>query len=176
MSTSVLLLPGFKNSGPQHWQSLWEQSHVDFKRVQQKDWNYPVCEEWICAVENAIKEAGPDVVLVAHSLACLVVAQWASKPHLPIKAALLVGMPDVQSKNFPKEATGFFQPPLLPFDFPSIVVASTNDQYATISYASSLAKAWGSRFVNIGAYGHINADSGLGNWEEGYKLLVELQK
>jgi len=175
VSESVLILAGIGNSGPQHWQSLWEQSAPKFERIQQRDWNNPVCEEWRNALEVAAKRAGSSVVVVAHSLACLVVAHWAAQEHSPIKAALLVAVPDPTGLNFPKEAIGFSTTPTKPFSFPSVVVASTDDPYGIIENSSSLAKAWGSQFVNIGACGHINASSGLGEWPEGYELLSQLR-
>ena len=177
MTPSVLILPGFGNSGEEHWQSLWEQEHRDFKRVVQKDWLRPVCQEWVLALENALKETNAEVVLVAHSMACLVVAQWASnKYHASIKSALLVAPPNPNETTFPKDAIGFEQIHNGHFDFPSIVVASTNDEYATLEYVQSLAKSWGSVFVNVGAKGHINANSGLGFWDEGWDLLARLRE
>lgn len=174
MSSSVLILPGFGNSGPQHWQSLWEQQHPDFRRVQQRDWDSPVCDEWVEALDADVKKAGVDVLLVAHSLACLTIAHWASRKYRPIRGALLVAVPNPRRDDFPKAIQGFSQTPEQSLPFPSIVVASTNDPYGSIEHAAHLAQAWGSRFVNIGARGHINVDSGLGDWTEGYELLLSL--
>ena len=56
MKISVLIAPGFGNSAKEHWQSLWELSNPHFKRVQQRDWENPVCEEWVNALEKAIEE------------------------------------------------------------------------------------------------------------------------
>ena len=175
MPATVLILPGIGNSGPQHWQSIWEQSHPEFVRVQQRDWNNPVCEEWVAAIEEAVKRSGPDVVLVAHSLACLVVAHWAARAHAPIKAALLVAVPNSNGSNFPKEAAGFSETPALPFSFPSTVVISTDDPYGSSEHSEQLARAWGSGVVQIGNCGHINASSGLGAWRAGYELLNQLR-
>lgn len=175
MSSSVLILPGFGNSGPQHWQSLWEQCHPDFKRVQQRDWDNPVCDEWVSALDEAVKDAGPDVVLVAHSLACLTVAHWASRTYRPVRGALLVAVPDPTRDDFPEAIQGFSQTPEQLLPFPSIMVASTNDPYGSIEHAAHLAQAWDSRFINIGARGHINGNSGLGVWTEGYELLNRLR-
>jgi predicted alpha/beta hydrolase family esterase len=175
MHTDVLILPGFGNSGAQHWQSLWELSNPDFKRVQQRDWDNPVCDEWVSALGVAAKDAGSNVVLVAHSLGCLAVAHWACRHYMPIKGALLVAVPDETRPDFPKEIQGFSATPELRLPFPSIVVASTNDPYGSIEHAAHLAHAWGSRFINVGARGHINGDSGLGDWAEGYELLNSLR-
>jgi len=176
MAYEVLILPGFGNSGVEHWQTLWEQSNPNFKRVEQKDWNHPICHEWVSALEESLKNTTSDVILVAHSMACLVVAFWASKAHVCIKGALLVGVPDPKSQNFPIEAQGFEDVPMLHFDFPSIVVASSNDVYATLEYAINIANIWGSDFVAIGEKGHINSESGLGYWDEGYALFEKLVK
>lgn len=176
MSNTVLILPGLGNSGPQHWQTLWEQAHPDFVRVEQKSWDHPVCADWVAAIEDAVRRAGPEAVLVAHSLACLAVAHWASADHSPIKAAMLVAVPNSQRESFPKEAQGFAETPTARFDFPSLVVASTDDPYGSAENAERLARAWGSDYCCIGAYGHINASSGLGDWPEGFALLKQLQR
>ncbi len=174
MSHTVLICPGIGNSGSQHWQSLWEQSNSKFLRISQRDWDHPVCEEWVATQEDTIARIDTSVVIVAHSLACLSVAHWAAKAHAPIKAALLVAVPDPDAASFPAEAIGFAPAPTQRFSFPSIVVASTDDPYGSLAHAQTCASAWGSRLVNIGAAGHINAASGLGQWPEGYALLQQL--
>lgn len=176
MSAPVLILPGIGNSGPLHWQSRWERAHPGFVRVQQRDWDRPVCEEWVAMLEAAVKQAGPQVVLAAHSLGCLTIAHWASGPHSAIAGALLVAVPDPNGPNMPPDVTGYSQTPARPFPFPSTVVISADDSYGSPEHAKRLALAWGSRVVHIGARGHINADSGLGDWDEGYNLLEQLRR
>ncbi|MBU2816257.1 serine hydrolase family protein, partial [Acidithiobacillus ferrooxidans] len=108
MSTRALILPGIGNSSSEHWQSLWERANSSFLRVEQRDWERPVCEEWVNVLEDAVRQTGnhsTKVVLVAHSLGCLLVAQWASRTKLSIKGALLVAPPDPFGPNFPKKAT-----------------------------------------------------------------------
>ena len=140
----------------------------------QRDWNNPVCSEWVAALEQQVSAAGPSAVLVAHSLASLVVAHWANSTALRIRGALLVAVPDPDGLAFPKEASGFSPAPPKRFPFRSIVVASTDDPYGSLDYAQRCAEHWESRFVNIGAKGHINAASGLGAWPAGVALLQEL--
>jgi predicted alpha/beta hydrolase family esterase len=53
------------------------------------------------------------------------------------------------------------------------VVASANDPLGSLAHAKHCAIAWGSTFVDIGLAGHINADSGHGEWCEGYALLQQ---
>ena len=174
MNSTVLILPGIGNSDPEHWQSRWEKANPAFVRVQQNDWDRAVCEEWLVVLENFAARAGTHVVLVAHSLACILVAHWASSSNQKIKSALLVAPPNPDGPGFPQAAVGFSPFPSRPLPFPNIVVASTNDPYGSLEFARSTAAAWGSRFVNIGAAGHINSSSGLGDWDEGYSLLQQL--
>ncbi len=175
MISPVLILPGYGGSGPKHWQSLWELSNPEFERIQQRDWDKPVCAEWIAGLEAAVNRIGPRVVLVAHSLACLAVAHWAAQPHAPIQAALLVAVPDPAKPIFPAEAVGFSSTPICPFTFRSTMVVSSDDPYASQELSARLAKAWGSHLINIGNCGHINSNSNLGAWAQGYELLEQLR-
>lgn len=174
MNSTVLILPGIGNSGPEHWQTYWEKSNPAFQRIEQRDWDHPVCREWQAALEHSVARLGANVVLVAHSLGSALVAHWAAATKLKIKGALLVAPPDPEGPDFPKEITGFAPLPLKTFAFPSILVASTNDPYATFEFAKSCASAWGSRFIDAGPIGHINANSGLGEWHEGFALFRQL--
>lgn len=176
MTAPILIFPGIGNSGPEHWQTRWENSGPGFVRVAQRDWEQPVCAEWVAAFEQAVGRAGPRAVVVAHSLACLAVAHWAATPQAsPLAAALLVAVPDPANDAFPAAATGFAAVPRRPLPFPSIVVASDDDPYGSPQHAAALARAWGSRLVNVGACGHINAASGLGDWPAGRALLHSLR-
>lgn len=173
MEVKVLTAPGLHGSGPLHWQSIWEKTS-GVKRIDQQNWDAPVMAEWVKTIEEAVAAAGPDVVIAAHSLGCIALAYWAQQTKLSIKGALLVAPADTERPGFPAEARGFAPIPLAPLPFKSIVVSSTNDEYASLERARSFADAWGSRFVNAGPKGHINADSNLGDWPTGQVLLGEL--
>lgn len=45
MTSPVLIIPGWGDSGPTHWQTLWERANPAFRRVVQRDWEYPVRSE-----------------------------------------------------------------------------------------------------------------------------------
>jgi uncharacterized protein len=175
MTSPVLIVPGIGNSGPQHWQSLWEASSPHFQRVMQNDWDHPICAEWVAALEQAVAASGPETILVVHSLGCLAVAHWAASTQLTIKGAMLVAVPDPAGPSFPAEAVGFDSTPQTRLPFESIVVASTNDPYGSLVYTQRMAELWDSLFVIIGDAGHINASSGLGEWPEGRALLESLK-
>lgn len=174
MSRRILVLPGIGDSGPQHWQSLWQQQDARMQRVAQRDWEAPQCAEWVATLEQAVAAAGEQTVLVAHSLGCLLVAHWAVQTSRRIAGALLVAPPDPLGAEFPDVARGFAPLPLRALGFRSTVVASSDDPYGSPAFARGCAEAWGSRHVGIGACGHINAASGLGDWVVGRELLEEL--
>lgn len=144
--------------------------------MQQRDWDHPVCTEWVATLEQAIQQQTQPVILIAHSMGCLTVAHWAAQTKLQIHGALLVSVPDPQGSNFPKDAQGYDQTPIQPLPFKSIVVCSTDDPYGSEATMKNCADAWGSEFVVIGNYGHINANSGLGDWDQGQALLANLSK
>jgi uncharacterized protein len=175
MPPRVLVVPGWGDSGPDHWQTLWQAASPDFQRVVQRDWLYPICSEWVAALAAAIRAAGAPVVLAAHSLGCLAVAHCARERGLPIHGALLVTPPDVERPDFPPVLEGFAPIPRVPLPFPSIVVASRDDRFSEFERVRALATAWGSRLVDVGAQGHLNPDAGFGPWPLGERLLEELR-
>ncbi len=60
--------------------------------------------------------------------------------------------------------------------FPSIVVASRNDEYMSFAKAEALSHVWGSGFVDLGHAGHINVASGFSRWPEGIILASSLHR
>lgn len=174
-SQNILILPGWQNSGPLHWQSLW-QDQLGYVRVEQHDWLRPLRGDWIARLEDVLLSRDAPAVLVAHSLGCQLVAAWAAlskNTHL-VTAALLVAPGDAERDEL-RPVLGSWSPLVLQsLPFPSTLVASTDDPYCAFERASEFASAWGSRLVNIGAQGHINADSGLGDWPAGQALLQQL--
>lgn len=176
----VLILPGWQNSGPDHWQSLWEQAY-GYQRVVQHDWLRPLRGDWIARLEEVllscdIARDGP-AVLVAHSLGCTLVAAWAahSQNTHRVKAALLVAPGDPEREALRPLLPSWSPVPLRPLPFPSVLVGSRNDPYCSFDRVRQWARAWGSEFIDAGDKGHINADSGVGAWPEGHAQLLRLQ-
>jgi len=168
------ILPGLNNSGPRHWQTRWEELY-GFIRIQQRDWDTPVCEDWVHTVNEVIAPFPPEkTILIGHSSSCCAIAHWAGKYRRTIKGALLVAPSDVEAPSYPPGTRGFTPMPLSPLPFPSLVVASSDDVYVSMERAAYFAGKWGSAFTDIGRKGHINSASGLGDWPEGYELLKEL--
>lgn len=170
--TQYLILPGLGNSGPAHWQTYFEQSAPNFIRVEQEEWDAPNCDTWIDTIDRAVLAYdSSEVVLIGHSLACCTIAHWANKYQRTIKGALLVAPSDIENPVYTFPATGFVPIPLQVIPFKTLVVASSNDPWVSLERAQLFAKAWGSQLKNIGPAGHINADSGFGQWQEGLALL-----
>ncbi len=177
MPTSVLILPGWQNSDPEHWQSLWQAAH-GYSRVEQHDWQRPLRGDWTMRLEEVLLQQSAPVTLVAHSLGCLLVAAWAAHsrhPHL-VKAALLVAPADAQREELRPVLTSWAPLALARLPFASVVVASRNDPYCSFERAQIFADAWGSRLVDAGAQGHLNTQAGLGAWPQGHALLQALQE
>lgn len=173
-SNCCFILPGRYNSGPQHWQTRWERLY-GFTRIQQRDWDNPDKDDWIHTINEVIAPFPPcNTILIAHSLGCCSVAHWVRRYRRKIKGAFLVAPSDVDAPSYPPGSTGFDPMPLDPLPFPTIVIGSGDDAYVSTSRAGWFASNWGSSFVDIGEKGHINSDSGLGDWPEGYRLLQRL--
>ena len=176
-ASNILLLPGWQNSGPDHWQSLWEARH-GYPRVEQHDWMRPLRGDWSARLEETVVDADGPVVLVAHSLGCILAAWWAA--HSPnahrVQGALLVAPGDVERPDLAAQIHGWSPIARQPLPFPSVLVGSRNDPYCSYERAEGLGEAWGARFVDGGARGHINAESGLADWPEGHHLLHTLLK
>lgn len=177
-SPLILTVPGLNGSGPGHWQSLWEQDLPDCARADLGMWSAPRRNVWVAKLDDAIRRAGRPVILVAHSLGCHAVAWWASwtgQPYgWPVAGALLVAPPDLSKIELDARLLDFAPTPLGPLPFPSIVIGSDNDPYASRDSLEHMARYWESAFVSVGDSGHINAESDLGWWVEGQALLSRL--
>lgn len=171
------IMPGLAGSDQGHWQTIWEeQNKRDFFRIEQDNWDWPVCTQWVARVEERLARATTPVILIAHSLGCITLVHW-SNQHFSNKvaAALLVAPADAELSNRLSFVEGFTPVPLAPLPFPSTVIASTNDIYMSIDRSAYFASHWGSEFVNAGKQGHLNASSGLGEWPIGFAKLHELR-
>jgi predicted alpha/beta hydrolase family esterase len=172
MKCDILIVAGLWNSGPQHWQTHWERKYSKWERVAHRDWHAPDRDEWVAELDAAIAACNGRPILVAHSLGCMLVAQWAqARSHLNVAGAFLVAPSDVEAPSYPIDAGGFRPIPMQPLPFPSVVVASNDDPYAEIERSRAFARAWGSKLIEIGDAGHINADTGFGPWPEGERML-----
>jgi predicted alpha/beta hydrolase family esterase len=137
--------------------------------VEQADWDSPNLADWTKRISQAVDAAQRPVLLVAHSLGVPTVIHAA--PQLKtgaVRGAFLVAPPsEARAADLPQVDKAFAPFPREPLPFPSLLVASRNDHYATYDEIEELGFAWGSRCLDAGEAGHINAESGHGPWPEG---------
>lgn len=174
---TVLLLPGWQGSGPDHWQMRWAKVH-GYSVVEQNDWMRPRRGDWLARLDEVVIDAPGPVVLVAHSLGCILVSAWAvfSRHTAKVRGALLVAPGDVALPAMQEALPGWLPIERRPLPFRSILVGSENDPYCSAERAQQLARDWSARWVGLGVAGHINADSSLGDWPDGHALLQTLLK
>lgn len=173
MHVTYWTVPGLAGSDGGHWQTIWEKQYPHlFDRVEQKNWDWPVREEWTGQLQQYLAGGHAPIILIAHSLGCTTVAWWAKKySSNRVLGAFLVAPADAEQSRRLSFVEGFRPIPTDPLPFPSMVIASTNDIYMSIERSEHFATLWGSEFVNIGNRGHINASSGLDDWKDGKALL-----
>lgn len=171
----VLVVPGLNGSGPGHWQSVWERRDPTLRRVEQASWSEPRLGEWSLTLERAVAAAPAQVVLVAHSLGCALVAHWARAGSVGRVAAALLVAPADLARLGQAPAHGFAPVPLERLPFDAWLVASEDDPFCGIEHARVLARAWGARLLEAGPLGHVNVASGHGAWPEGEALLSEIR-
>jgi len=171
----VLLLPGWLDSGPAHWQSRWEQLY-GWRRVEQSDWVWPKRGDWMARLEEVLLESEEPAVLAAHSLGCLLVAAWAAHSQHTgrVRGALLVAPPDVEREDMPPNLHPWRPILRQSLPFPATAVTSNDDPFSAPERSALLLREWGAQQVGIGAVGHINGESGLGDWPAGLALLRAL--
>lgn len=170
--TRILIVPGWRNSGPGHWQSLWAARLPGARRVEQGDWLFPCRQDWVDRLaEDILSRRGERVVLVAHSLGCIAVTHLPPEAASRVSAALLVAPADPERRA---QLADFAPVPHQRLPYRSTLVASSNDPHCPVRLAGAYARAWGSEFVRLENAGHINVAAGFGEWPLGLQLLMQL--
>src|SRR5450830_1953319 len=167
----IIIVPGWHDSGPGHWQSLWAEQLPGAVRVQQDDWITPSRTAWVASITRTILEQAGPVVIAAHSLGCIATTHLPPEANARIQGALLVAPADPERRGI---LADFAPAPYQPLPYRSIIVASNNDPYCPVRTAGAYARAWGSEFVRLQNAGHINLEAGFGPWPLGLALLQSL--
>jgi uncharacterized protein len=173
----VLLLPGWLGSGEGHWQTRWAALH-GFETVEQDDWTWPRRGDWMARLDDVLL-SGLDrrpAVLVAHSLGCQLVAAWAehSRHTGLVRGALLVAPPDTERADMPPQLHNWRPIRWGRLPFAAVAVVSSDDPCCAPERAVRMCADWGVRVVEAGPRGHLNHDTGLGDWPDGLALLAGL--
>ncbi|MFC6591321.1 RBBP9/YdeN family alpha/beta hydrolase [Deinococcus lacus] len=173
---TYVIIPGYGDSGPGHWQSLWE-PELSSVRVRQDDPEEPWPLPWAARLEEVIAATPGPLVLVAHSCGVSTVLTWAGEYPVPerVRGAFLVAPPDAEAAHMPQlypKVCRMAPVPLARLPFPALVVSSQDDPVVSPERARAFAAAWGAELAWAG-HGHLNTASGHGEWPEGRALLAD---
>ena len=58
-----LIVPGYSNSGPTHWQTYWTKSLPDASRVYQHSWDQPLKADWVLTLDETVSGLKTDTIL-----------------------------------------------------------------------------------------------------------------
>ncbi|AQV92545.1 serine hydrolase family protein [Cupriavidus necator] len=172
----VLVLPGSHNSGPEHWQTHWEAAFPNMCRVEQDNWDEPVYSEWSHRLSEAVGASKRPILMVAHSLGTALAVRWSQESAAltnAVAGAFLVAPSDIDrlTKVLRYPALGFDPVIMERLPFPSVVLASRDDDRVTFERAEAFASAWGASFIDVGMQGHIGSAAKLGLWPQGLVWL-----
>lgn len=173
----ILIVPGYKGAGPDHWQSRWESNITSARRVEMGDWHKPVFDDWKENLLRATEDAKKPIIFIGHSIGSQVIVHAAKEVRRPVAGAVLVAPPDVENPSIrPRHLLTFGPASRDPLPFPSVTIASRNDHFCAFEVAEEMAAAWGSLFLDAGESGHINQESGHGPWPEGLMVFSRFLK
>ena len=167
--TDILLIPGYGDTLPGHWILRWRDKMPTAREVKQMNVHQPSKKDWMATLLQEIEACRRPVVLVAHSLGCLLVAHGAQALKGKIKGAYLVAPSDWERKGLVETFDGgdFVPIPKEALPFPCHVVGSRNDPFCDFTRSQQFAKDWNAHFQDAGDAGHISLESGHGPWPEG---------
>ncbi len=164
----VLLLHGWGGSDFPHWQS-WlageiarDYGTISFPLLDNP--HFPSKNRWMRQVKEILKYFAPDVI-ICHSLANTLWFHLCLEGEIaPVKRLLLVAPPSL-SCNLETLKTFFpLRVPQTLFAEEALLVVSNNDPYMTMDEAKELQNSLGIEMKILESAGHINADSGYGEW------------
>ena len=178
---AVLIVPGLRDAVATHWQALLGKRLGNVHEVPPMGREDLDCFRRIAAIDLAIRAIPEPPIVVAHSGGVIMFMHWARIRRLPIRGALLATPPDFEQPmppGYPSidalRENGWLPVPRERLPFPSIVAASRNDPLGQIGRVAELARAWGSRFDDLGNVGHLNPASGFGAWAQAETYIAEL--
>ncbi|MBK5013397.1 MULTISPECIES: alpha/beta hydrolase [Pantoea] len=171
MTTTYLIVPGYTNSGPDHWQSFMERKYSNVMRVQQDDWNTP-CSLWVNRLNQVIVGTQGDIVLLGHSCGAVAVAQWAATHSCNrVKSLILVAPADVDAETAIVPIRQQRPLPAGTLGYNALLIHSDNDEHLSEARAHALAAEWRCKTHLFSGAGHIHTAAGYGEWPEGERLF-----
>ncbi len=117
----ILIVPGWRDSGPGHWQSLWAEQLPGAERVVQDDWITPHRGAWVQRLEECVLSRPEPVVIVAHSLGCIATTHMGAQAAGQVAGALFVAPADPERRA---PLIDFAPVPSASLPYRSVLVAS----------------------------------------------------
>jgi len=161
----LLFIPESGVVSPDHWIERWSGKLSTATRVEADDARATPARI-VAMAQNAERPA----LLIGHSTGAIAAA-LAAQQGARVVGAFLVAPPDDKTLST-LDAGAWPAPPRAPLPFPSTLVASRNDPWASFEASQALAQAWGSEFIDAGEAGRIDAESGHGPWPDGLLKLA----
>ncbi|MGE4419346.1 MAG: RBBP9/YdeN family alpha/beta hydrolase [Sulfurimonas sp.] len=164
----VLILHGWGGSDFPHWQS-WlageiakDYGCVSFLKF--SDINFPNKDKWLAELTKELEDFEPDIV-ICHSLANTLWFHLCHEGEIEeIENLFLVAPPSLKCAI--EELESFFpcKIPAKLYAKKQILVTSTNDPYMSQDEAIELQRTLGIEMKVLENAGHINTNSGYGEW------------
>lgn len=165
----VVIVPGLRNSGPEHWQTVWQRRIPNAQRIEMTQWEQPDLAQWTDATIAAVRKQRARYI-VAHSFGCLATVNALDEIQDLVRGVLLVAPADPDKFKLGSVL------PHGPLPVTGLVVGSLDDPWLSWTRAQQWAQRWLLPIVCAGYAGHINAESGHGEWPDGWKLLQRLRQ
>jgi predicted alpha/beta hydrolase family esterase len=179
---TVLIVPGLRGHVADHWQTLLADRLPRVRSVEPGGRDNVDCAARVAVIEQAASSIAGPILVVAHSAGVIMTVHWAHQTQRVIQGALLAVPPDLESplpQGYPAmdalRAGGWLPIPRSPLPFNSIVIVSRNDPLAHPHRVADFARSWGSRLVDIGEVGHLNPQSGFGEWPDAMQFIRALE-
>ena len=170
--SSFLILHGWQGSGPEHWQTwlagrlLSRGERVSYPELPDPD--TPRLERWLGALEPELRDPG-ELVVLCHSMACILWLHHARRAEAPVERVLLVAPPSPSADTPGVE--GFFPLSIEGEDVARAaastrIVHSDNDPYCPEGADALYAEPLALPACLVPGGGHLNTDAGYGPWPE----------
>ena len=166
----ILLVPGLHNSGPDHWQSRWHEHFPYWQRMTGMPWEKPDLTVWSAKLASKLRSRRSRVHLVAHSFGALTAIAAARLQPEKVASLFLVAPADPARFGIVDERLEG------PLQVSAQLVASRNDPWMSFERAEYWSRQWQVPLFDAGNAGHINAQSGHGDWHQGLELLGSLYR
>ncbi len=172
----ILILHGWGGSDTPHWQAelaskiAKNYGTVSFPLLD--NCHFPSKNRWVKQVKHILKDFKPDTI-VCHSLANTL-WMWLCEEEgmIETERLFMISLPSLETKE--KTIKTFFPCPLPKKIYAKKIhiIVSDDDPWVKLNEIKTLATHFDAKLTVLENAGHINADSGYGEWELIEKLVL----